>query len=156
MSRETLAAQFGCAVFKWKRVFFVIYSTSNVMFLVLPSFAILAMNACIIYKLSGNSPLESTGELKRKEQNRQLTIVLILISLSYIVLYFPLMVKRFLKDFTSALRDPTGIVEICTDTLYISGFAINFYLYSMESKLFRDELKKMFCRESPSHNTSND
>ena len=32
-----------------------------------------------------------------------------------------------------------------TRTLYISGFAINFFLYTMSGRIFREQLEKIVC-----------
>ena len=143
---------------KWHTAYYVSYIINKVMFLILPVFAIALMNFCIICKVLTSSRVATRRDGERRDQNRQVTIILILISVSYIILYFPFLIVYLLaktnSQFMSLPKQKQRIVKECTETLYISVFAINFCLYSIGSQLFRDRLKQLFCRKSRNNNTN--
>ena len=88
------------------------------------SFAIGIMSVCIIHKISRQKTIAYRKGVERKDQSRQLTIILLLISISYIILYFPLLIvlKRTLNMWMNRVK----YVIIFSETSYISVFAIVF------------------------------
>lgn len=87
---------------------------------------------------------------KAQERNFQLTIILILVSTSYVLLYTPVLVHFVLQKLSLSL-----IIEVNESffaafgnyarALFVSGFAINFFLYTVSGRVFRDQLTILVC-----------
>ena len=85
------------------------------------------------------------------ERNLQLTIVLILVSTTYILFYLPVLVHFVL--FKMML---SGVVDVgftfldvfgnYAKALHVAGFAINFLLYTVSGRVFREQLVALLCR----------
>ena len=113
-------------------------------FEIVPMFMIATCNVLIIYQMYQKSGIEARG---RKESSKHVTIILILISISYIVLYLPVLIHYILwtlvrNDTISISRETRYVAQNFTSLLYICAFSINFYLYSVGSKLFRQQLRE--------------
>lgn len=88
---------------------------------------------------------------KAQERNFQLTVILILVSSSYVLLYIPVLIhfvlnklnRSLIIDLNSSLLDVFGNIA---RALYVSGFAINFFLYTVSGQVFRDQLTAIVCR----------
>lgn len=78
--------------------------------------------------------------------------MLILVSTSYILVFIPVLVHFVvLKLQRSKVVDVSYVtmltIQNYTRTLYIAGFAINFFLYTVSGTIFRKQLKKLLgCR----------
>jgi len=85
------------------------------------------------------------------EKNLQLTIILILVSSTYVLFYLPVLVH-----FVIFKMKRSGIVDVgltfldvfgnYTKALHVAGFAINFLLYTVSGRVFREQLVAMLCR----------
>ena len=122
----------------------VLYIVELTVYKIVPGFMIVICNVLIIYQMTRKSGIEARG---RQESSTHITIILILISTSYIVLYLPLsihfiLLKLAYNDTISISFETLLVAENCTRLLYICAFAINFYLYSVGSKLFRQQLRE--------------
>lgn len=92
--------------------------------------------------------------MKTHEKNIQLTVVLILVSTSYVLLYIPALVhfvlqKLILSGFIEVDQTNVHIFGNYSKSLYVSGFAINFFLYTVSGRVFRDQLKALLCPRVP-------
>ena len=93
-------------------------------------------------------------QMKRAEdRNLQLTVILILVSTTYVVAYLPTLIY-FIIDllsygkFLSVNNEARMIARHYTDLLYVSAFATNFFLFTMSGRVFRQQMWKIFCRSS--------
>ena len=121
-----------------------------VIFRIVPTFPIIVFNARILYKLLRPDPLLTTHVQKRqKNHSRQVTIILILTSTSYVIFYLPFLIHYFLFYAPNVNVLMLEILSQITSRLYITGFAINCYLYVIGSTLSRDQLKSMLYHCSP-------
>ena len=87
------------------------------------------------------------------ERNLQLTIILILVSTTYILFYLPILVH-----FVLFKMKRSGIVDVgftfldvygnYAKALHVAGFAINFLLYTVSGRVFREQLVSLICRNS--------
>ena len=133
---------------KWFPQHSVINVVEFALFRVVPVFLIAVMNICIIYKVVKHVPVSE--EPARNDRNRQLTLILILISTSYIVLYLPeLVIAAFwmllvLKNKVADYAKEMWIWHKYTQSLYTAAFAINFYLYVLGSRMYRENMKKTY------------
>ena len=133
-----------------EKTFSVIYIVESTVFKILPVFVIAICNVLIIYQMTRKSDIEALGRNEargRKESSKHITIILILISISYIVLYLPVLIHFILwtlvrNDTISISYETLYVAQNCTRLLYICAFSINFYLYSVGSKLFRQQLRE--------------
>ncbi len=76
------------------------------------------------------------------------------VSTSYILAYLPVLVHfvlwKLMRSKVLVLSDAgMEIGQKYTSTLYIAGFAINFFLYTIGGKIFRDQLRDILCKENP-------
>ncbi len=100
----------------------------------------------------GGRPLTGGGgaAVRKDDRNRQLTIMLILVSTSYILTYLPVLIHYILwklQRMKTVTLSNNGmlIAQNYSKTLYIAGFAINFLLYTVSGKVFRKQLIFMLC-----------
>jgi len=89
-----------------------------------------------------------------EDRNMQLTIILILISTSYVLAYIPVllhfvMYKIQLSGLIPVSFEALDIVGNYSRALYVAGFAINFFLYTVSGRVFRDQLRKIVCCGGP-------
>ena len=144
-----------CTIIRWERESAYLYLIETMTFRVVPVIAIAALNICIICKVLGKEPIEQHRGTSSKDQNRQMTVLLILISTSYVVLYLPLLLNHILwtlwvNQIGSLSGKALHIVDGCAQTLNVAGFSINCYLYIIGSQMFRDNVRRTFSslRES--------
>ena len=141
-----------CTVYpKWISPHSVINVVELAFFRVIPVFVIAVMNIFIIYKVVRHVSL--SAELARRDQDnrsKQLTLILILISTSYIVLCVPDLITAaywyFLvsKDKVATYSKEFWILYKSTQTLYTAAFAINFYLYVLGSRMYRQIMRNTY------------
>lgn len=98
--------------------------------------------------------IKKKRSMRKHEQNVQLTIILILVSTSYVLLYIPALIhfvlyKLILSGFIDVDRTDFQIFGNYSRSLYVSGFAINFFLYTVSGRVFRDQLKALLCHRRP-------
>ena len=99
----------------------------------------------------------SNGEARRTCANHSetkhlhITGTLFIVSTSYVVLYLPVLIHFVLWGVSvhreaSIIRfDRMLVLEYVSSALYICGFAINFFLYTISGPQFRDKLFAMLC-----------
>ena len=88
---------------------------------------------------------------KQEDKSLQLTIMLILVSSTYIIVYIPVIVVFVVfkvLDPASAAMTNTWIAYNYTKVLYIFGFAINFLLYTVSGRVFREQLQVLLCERN--------
>ena len=135
---------------KWHVEWYIVYTIESFLFRIIPVFAIAGFNVCIIHKITKKTEITQQKDESRKDQSRQLTIILILISVGHVILYLPVafhyllwMVER--EESVSLSAKGMTIARRCTETLDIAGSAVNFFLYSMGSSMFREQFRKTVC-----------
>ena len=155
-----------CAVLPLKEEEFAIAYILEVGILrVVPVFIIAVLNVFIIVRVTkltherrrmkaqgkNQTTMSATKKRARKEdKSMQLTIMLILVSTSYILVYLPVLCNFLIwKLQRSGVINVSGqtitIAQMYTSALYISGFAINFFLYTMSGRVFREQLELILC-----------
>ena len=147
-----------------ERKFTVMYLTEAFLFRIVPVFSIVFLNCSIISKLSELKQQRSrrrsscvvtqnqNNRISRlaKDKNVQVTILLLLVSSSYVILYFPVLIHFLVwylhRSQVIHLPESTLIItKNYTAVLYILGFAINFFLYTLSGRIFRDQLNSILC-----------
>jgi len=91
-----------------------------------------------------------TRKTHAEDRNLQLTIILILVSSSYVLAYIPVLLhfvmrKIHLWGLIYVSGNALTIVGYYSKALYVAGFAINFFLYTVSGRVFRDQLRKIVC-----------
>ncbi|KAK2145249.1 hypothetical protein LSH36_692g00003 [Paralvinella palmiformis] len=140
---------------EYERPFMILYVTESVLFRIVPVFAIAVVNVFIIVRVTRVSRehrkrIAASGKpnkrTRKEEKNLQLTIMLILVSTSYVLLYLPVLVT-FVIDYlkrSEAIEISQHDMLMASDytrALYVSGFAINFFLYTISGRVFREQLQ---------------
>ena len=143
-------------------IFSILYVVEALVFRIIPVLVIAVLNVFIIIKVSKVSQekkrrkaqVKSVNNKKKKmnkhDKSMQLTIMLILVSSTYILAYIPeLMMFVLWKLSRSQLinmsRATMDITHNYTKIFYISGFSINFFLYTMSGRIFREQLDLLLC-----------
>lgn len=147
----------------YEQEFVIAYVLEAALCRIIPVFAIAVLNVFIIMrvtkvtrekrKLQGAMKLTPTGSSKngrkrgpgRDDKSTQLTIMLILVSSTYILAYLPVMVHFFMwklerNELIDVSDNSMTIFQNYARALYISGFAINFFLYTVSGSIFREQL----------------
>ena len=133
----------------WEQIYFVAYLVELTVFRIVPVILIIIFNALIIYQMVRKKVVKSRKTQGRNYSGKSITVILILISTSYIVLYLPALIHLILEKlrYMGIITLSKNEIEISyryTNMLYTCAFAINFYLYSFGSKLFRQQLKETY------------
>ena len=132
---------------EWHVEWYIVYTIELFLFRIIPVFTIAGFNVCIIHKITKETGIRDES---RKDRSRQLTIILILISAGHVILYLPVAFHYLLwmmeKEKLLSLSDKGMIIaRRCTETLDIAGSAVNFFLYSVGSSMFREKFRKTMC-----------
>ena len=104
------------------------------------------------------TPLSSDrkhGSYRKKQRDRQFTVALVTISLTFLILTLPR--KLFLLTYTyvdgsGAVGDRMNFVMnyllgmVIVDKLWYLNCAINVWLFALTSSRFRTDIKQIFCR----------
>ena len=161
-----VSVDYGCGPYpenkigEWYYIGSFLYIIEKITFRVVPVIIIAAINVSIICKIATSGPIGEETNRHRHDQNRQVTMLLILISVSYVILVLPLLIFYFLvflhnNHIITVSETNMEIARKWMEILNITGFAINFYLYSIGSNMFQEELRKTFSsfRSSSSGST---
>ncbi|CAD5112223.1 unnamed protein product [Dimorphilus gyrociliatus] len=152
------------------------YLAEILIFRVVPIIFVAAINVCIIIKVKGlkdeknkrkrcrEKVLDKTDKASgsgkknkvKEESATQLTIMLTVVSTSYVITYLPdlglfisegILAKLYEpKDIPSVTMERLIIADNAIRPLYILGFSINFFLYTVSGDAFRQQLKKILYR----------
>lgn len=152
------------------------YLAEMLIFRVIPIIFVAAINVCIIIKVKGlkeernkrkrniEHVLDKTGKTNgsgkknkvKEETATQLTIMLTVVSTSYVITYLPDLCLFISEGILTKLYEPKKIPDVTMQRLiiadnairplYILGFSINFFLYTVSGQAFRQQLKKILYR----------
>ena len=137
-------------------IFSNLYIVEAVIFRVIPVIVIAVLNVQIIIRVTMVTMLKrkqkfgqsQINKKKKDDRGMQLTIMLILVSTSYILVYIPVLVHFVMWKLQRAkmlvVSDKTmTLMQNYTHVLYIGGFSINFFLYTLSGRIFREQLYKL-------------
>jgi len=152
---------------EYEALFSVVYGFELMILRIAPVFVIALLNGFITVRITKltraknkrravTKQLIDAGTAKQKnrakneDRNLQLTAILILVSTSYIIFFIPVVVDFGLRKLAhSGVIEPSmstlAIVGNLSKALYICGFAINFFLYTMSGRVFRGQLSNLLC-----------
>ena len=94
----------------------------------------------------------------REDKNMQITVMLIVVSSTYILGFMPVLVhfviwKLQRSHLISVSEGSMIIAQNYTEMLYVCGFAMNFFLYTISGRVFREQLililKNCIWKSSP-------
>ena len=96
---------------------------------------------------------------KHDDRSLQLTIMLILVSSTYIIVYLPVLCIFVLEKLERAEmvhlnESHLAVAYNYTKLLYVVGFAINFFLYTVSGRVFREQLELILCEKRIRHDHS--
>lgn len=146
-----------------EKKFTIMYIVEAMAFRIVPVFIIAVLNLLIISKVTKLSRQRSRrrsgaiinnkpyGFIPTKEDRHiQLTTLLLIVSTCYIILYFPVLIHFLIwwlhrLEVLYLTEESLIVSQNYTKILYILGFAINFFLYTLSGKVFRDQLNCIMC-----------
>ena len=136
-----------------EKILTVLYMTEATVFRIVPVILITILNIAIttnVKRFTRHLRQSSARTRNRETRHNQLTVLLLLVSFSYIVMYLPELVYFVLLRLIEAkvLMFKTrsmSMFHTFSRILYISGFAINFVLYTIGCKVFRYQLHRIIC-----------
>ena len=102
------------------------------------------------YKLKQADSSNSTeNKSNKRERKMNIAIILFCISTTYVLCFIPLLLHFMLSGLTRmellSLADGTlDIMQMVSTVLYITGFSLNIFLYTLASPLFRARLLRIF------------
>ncbi len=145
-----------CVKYKHELTNMTVYSVLSIGFYpTIPVAALFVMNISIIRAIFKRKVTTTANVKKRKVQERQITIMLLLVSVIFVVLLLPFQ----LVDSSFVGHDEAGAASaleaartffIFNTSYYLSmlNYAINFYLYLLSGSKFRNDLRMLFgCRK---------
>ena len=114
-------------------------------FRIVPAILIIILNSLIIYQMVKKKRVKC----HKKDTSKKITIILILISTSYMALQVPPLIHVILTglrwmEIVTLSDYAFDLSYRYSSALYACSYAINFYLYSIGSKLFRQQLKETY------------
>ncbi len=119
---------------------------------IIPVIIITGANILLIVKLvKERKNLESYTQQSniinaKKKRERQVTYMLVTASVFYLVCTLPAgMYVCFIPLSQATFNSPVWVILF---DLYIMNYSLNFFVYVVSGKTFRDELKKLICCES--------
>ena len=90
-----------------------------------------------------------TRQRKMKSAENQLTIMLLLLTMLFLILLFPTYIRfiylNFVKRDSASKYASSMLFFQITYKLYTTNNGINFLLYCISGKKFRNDLKQMLC-----------
>lgn len=156
-----------CAIIEnYHTIFSILYFVESLLFRIIPVFLIFILNIFIIKKItfiakekkrrkSICKPLKpGSRHAQREDKSMQLTILLILVSSTYIICYIPTLI-HFTIDYlhmAKVIEHSREVMETINNFFkitYIFGFASNFLLYTMSGQVFRSQLAVILCGNMP-------
>ena len=129
----------------------------STVYYIVPATSLFIFNILILVNVRRASKqrhgMESASR-KGQGQQTQITSMLILVSLAFLVLVSPigivLMVKRtgLAWTFTTTRgRAVDALLRMFTDNMMYTNHGVNFIFYCVSGRRFRDELKRVVCRQ---------
>ena len=141
----------ACSVLpKWVHGWFMAYTIETFLLRILPVLTIAVLNICIIHKIREKQVVTQENDETRKDQSNQMTIILLLISAGHVILCLPVAFHYLLwmlehEEILDVSDKGMTIARECVEMLDIAWCTVNFFLYTIGSKMFRQELKKKIC-----------
>jgi hypothetical protein len=161
-----------------EKKFTILFGVEALLFRIIPVFVITVLNVFIILRVThvtkmtrrrqsssaclnnnrngsrvGSRKLPAkTARTRKDDKSLQLTVMLILVSTSYVLTYIPVLVHFIIwklqrSELVTVSPDAMLMARNYTCALYIAGFAINFFLYTMSGRVFRDQLGVVLCTD---------
>lgn len=146
-----------CAVIMThESLFTVMYFAESLLFRILPVVTIAVLNVGIIVRIGRISREKKRLKNTVKHDHLQMTVTLTIVSTTYIVLHIPVLVHFVItKLYRSGLLTMTLRTIFMTQnyarSMYVAGFAVNFFLYTVSGRVFREQLlRTVGCRQQSS------
>lgn len=148
-----------CARYKENNWHMTLYSVFGMIFYpIIPVLALFGMNFAIVLTLCRRRKLTAavqTSTTRTSSKERQITLMLLLVSVTFVVLLLPFQVKDSIFMGISKTATPS---EAAMDSfsfsltyhLMLLNHAINFYLYLISGAKFRADLMRLFGIRSSS------
>lgn len=98
---------------------------------------------------------DSRRDAQRDDRSLQMTVTLILVSTIHVIVFLPVLVhfvvwKLERSKVVSVSPAAMQIAQNYTRVLYVAGFAVNFFLYTVSGRMFREQLRTVLWRRRSS------
>ena len=124
----------------------------------IPFVSLLAMNSVIIHTLRKRFILSvvrtedrANGQNKGKQSEKQIFILLLLVTFSFLFLNSPVMAMviyiQFAQGTSASFIAGQHLFYHVSEKLYLTNHGVNFFLYVLSGHKFRSDLKKLFHRQ---------
>ncbi|XP_025089448.1 FMRFamide receptor-like [Pomacea canaliculata] len=128
----------------------------------IPFFALLVLNILIITNINQSSELFlrlSMSHSRRLIENRQITLMLLFVTLAFLLLVGPVGVilaveQNLLATGSALVKARHSFVRVIFNCLTYTNHAVNFLLYCISGRRFRKEVLRLFCRVHPTQKTT--
>ncbi len=132
-----------------------LYSGLQILFCpIVPVVALFYMNISITIALKQSTVTSTVSHRDRRVQHKQITIMLLLVSFTFMLLSMPFEIRHFVSILYKPKRTVTAVardmfsLQLTLDMMMLSH-VINFYLYLLSGSKFRNNLKTLFhCGKS--------
>ena len=124
---------------------------------VIPVIFLFAMNTIIIRAVAKSRELRRCKTESSSE--KQITIMLILVSVTFVLLMLPFEIRDNYYYFAGRSHSPKDFAVfyflfLITRELFTLNFGINFFLYLLSGTKFRRDLRKLFCGRNDRNSTA--
>ena len=154
-----LESQWGttyCAIQRSsEKLFSTLYLSEMTLFRVAPVCIIASINISIICKVMSLNRKRQRWRLanrsRRDDKSMQLTLMLIIVSTTYVILYMPVLtfflIHKLRREGLIGYipPDPLFVFRNYAQALYVAGHSVNFFLYTVSGKVFREHLQILVC-----------
>ncbi len=158
---ETTSKSF-CSKYLYQDWYIQLYSVLQI--IIYPAVAVIAlfcMNISIIVSLKKSNVTSTMSEETRRGQQRQVTMMLLLVSFTFMLLLLPFEIRNLVlilyKPEKTVAEVAKGVfIFQLTFEMMMFNHVINFYLYLISGSKFRNDLKTLCCCGGNSEQTSAD
>lgn len=103
---------------------------------------------------------DSKRDGQRDDRSLQMTVTLILVSTIHVIVFLPVLVHFVVwkLERSKVIPESPAAMQIAqnhTRVLYIAGFAVNFFLYTVSGRMFREQLRDVLWRRRSSSRSGN-
>ncbi|XP_041374812.1 growth hormone secretagogue receptor type 1-like [Gigantopelta aegis] len=115
----------------------------SVVYFLIPVTSLFVLNIAMIVKMRSRQSFTETGQ-------RQMTVMLLLVTFAFLILTGPMGIVLMLGRYswhpeTVEEKAVSKLIHSIVDNMMYANHAVNFVLYCMSGRRFRDEVKDMFC-----------
>lgn len=141
-----------CIIFYFKKHIVYLFTIPVVFYCLIPAACLVLSSIILIYKLFSRPKLGQNSPGSVAARNRNSISIVIAINIVFLLTTFPASLYVFVIAFTNCTIDSTYFV---LQMLSIMNSCVNFIMYSIVSKSFRENVKRIFLKKTNLNNRRN-